>query len=165
MPELELLRPDHASAVLAFETENRAYFAAAVSDRGDEYFEHFVELHDRRLAEQEGGEGAYYVLVDDDGSVLGRFNLIIEADGVAELGYRVAERATGRGVATAAVRQVCRLAAERHGIRTVRAATTHDNKASQSVLRKCGFVPVGPADPERIGGGTGTSYELDLPAA
>lgn len=165
MPELELLRPDHASAVLAFETENRAYFAAAVSDRGDEYFEHFVELHDRRLAEQESGEGAYYVLVDGDGSVLGRFNLIIEEDGVAELGYRVAERATGRGVATAAVRQVCRLAAEQHGIRSLRAATTHDNKASQAVLLKCGFVPVGPADPERIGGGTGTSYELDLPAA
>lgn len=164
MPELQQLRPDHASAVLTFEIENRAFFAAAVGDRGDDYFEHFTELHDRRLAEQVAGEGAYYVLVDD-GSVLGRFNLIIEAGGVAELGYRVAERATGRGVATAAVRQLCRLAAQRHGIRMLRAATTHDNTASQKVLLTCGFVPVGPADPKNIGGKPGTVYGLDLPDA
>ena len=165
MPELQLLRSDHASAVLAFETENRAYFAAAVGDRGDEFFEHFVEVHDRRLAEQESGEGAYYVLVDDDGSVLGRFNLIMEQGRAAELGYRVAERATGRGVATAAVREVCQLATQRHGVRTVTAATTHDNVASRKVLLRCGFVAVGPADPERVGGATGTSYALDLSGA
>ena len=90
MPELHLLRAGHAPAVLVFETENRDYFASFISDRGDECFEHFVELHGLRLAEQEAGEGAYYLLVDDDGSVLGRFNLIIEGD-VAEVGYRVAD--------------------------------------------------------------------------
>ena len=29
MPKLQLLRPDHAPALLVFELENRAYFAAA----------------------------------------------------------------------------------------------------------------------------------------
>jgi ribosomal-protein-alanine N-acetyltransferase len=35
------------------------------------------------------------VLVDDDGSVIGRFNLELHEGGLAELGYRVAERAVG----------------------------------------------------------------------
>ncbi|MEV4065036.1 hypothetical protein [Nonomuraea dietziae] len=38
MPELQRLRSDHASALLAFERENRAYFAASIPDRGDAYF-------------------------------------------------------------------------------------------------------------------------------
>jgi ribosomal-protein-alanine N-acetyltransferase len=161
MPELQLLRADHAPAVLAFETENRAYFAGSISDRGDEYFERFDEVHARRLAEQESGEGAYYVLVDDDGSVLGRFNLIIEGD-VADVGYRVAGRVAGRGVATAAVQQLCQLASEQHDVRTLKAATSLANTASQRVLLKAGFVEVGPADPEDVGGKPGTWYQLDL---
>jgi ribosomal-protein-alanine N-acetyltransferase len=164
VPELQRLRVDHADAVLEFERENRAYFAASITDRGDEFFEKYAERHHARLAEQEAGEGAYYVLVDDDGSVLGRFNLIIEPDGTAELGYRVAERAAGRGVATAAVRELSRLAAARYGLRTLRAATSHANVASQRVLTNNGFVPVGPADLAEIGGKQGTWFELDLGA-
>ena len=85
------------------------------------------------LAEQEAGIGVFYVLVAKDGSVLGRFNLYDFEDGTAELGYRVAQHVAGRGVATAAVRELCRLAAA-HGLRTLRAATARDNAASQKVL-------------------------------
>jgi len=164
VPELQLLRPDHAPAVLAFELANRSYFAAFISDRGDAYFDQFAEQHSALLAEQEAGTGAYYVLVAEDGSVLGRFNLYRVEDGTAELGYRVAEHAAGRGLATAAVGELCRLAADRHGLRTLRAATSHDNAASQKVLAKNGFVPVGPADPADIGGKQGTWYQRDLAA-
>ena len=162
MTELQRLRADHAAAILAFETANRAYFARSVSDRGDEYFEHFTEQLDVRLAEQEAGTGAYYVLVDDDGSVLGRFNLVLVGEGVAELGYRVAQQVTGRGVATATVRALCLLAASRHGIRTLRAATAHDNVASQQVLVKAGFTEVGPADRSDLGGRSGSWYQRDV---
>ena len=162
MPELQRLRAGHAPAVLAFELANRAYFAASISDRGDEYYDQFTERHSALLAEQEAGAGAYYVLVAEDGSVLGRFNLVLAGDGTAELGYRVAQHAAGRGVATAAVQELCRVAAARHGLRTLRAATSHDNAASQKVLAKAGFVPVGPADPAHIGGKQGTWYQRDL---
>jgi ribosomal-protein-alanine N-acetyltransferase len=161
---LELLRADHAQAILDFELTNRAYFAASISDRGDKFFEQFADVHAKRLAEQSAGEGAYYVLVDADGSVLGRFNLVIEGE-TATVGYRVAKRAAGRGVATAGLLELCRLASARHGIRTLRAATNHDNLASARVLAKAGFVPVGPADPAEIGGRPGTWYELSLPPA
>jgi ribosomal-protein-alanine N-acetyltransferase len=162
MPELEQLQAGHAPAVLAFELANRAYFAASISDRGDEFFEQFTDRHSALLAEQEAGVCAFYVLVADDGSVLGRFNLCDLEDGTARLGYRVAQHVAGRGVATAAVRELCVIAATRHGLRTLRAATSHDNAASQKVLIKAGFVPAGPAAPADLGGKSGTWYQCDL---
>ena len=159
MPHLQALRPDHASAVLAFESANRAYFAAFVSDRGDAFFDEFSERYDELLAERETRRDAYYVLLDDDGSVLGRFNLYDIKDGTAEVGYRVAKRVAGRGVATAGVRELCRLAAPEHGVRRLRARTTHENVASQRVLAKVGFVADGEAD---AGGRPGIWFEREL---
>jgi RimJ/RimL family protein N-acetyltransferase len=164
MPELQRLHADHAPAVLDFELANRAYFAAFISDRGDDFFEDFTGQFDALLAGQEAGTGAFYVLVAEDGSVLGRFNLFSVENGSANLGYRVAQHVAGRGVATATVREMCRLAAARHGLRTLRAATSHKNAVSRKVLIKAGFVPVGPADPCDLGGKPGTWYQRDLAA-
>ena len=162
MPELKRLHAGHAPAVLAFELANRAYFAASISDRGDEFYDQFADRHGAMLAEQEAGTCAFYVLVAEDGSVLGRFNLYDLRDGTANLGYRVAQHVAGRGVATATVRELCRLAAARHGLHTLRAATSHANAASQKVLTKAGFAPVGPADPTDLGGKPGTWHQRDL---
>jgi [ribosomal protein S5]-alanine N-acetyltransferase len=162
VPELKKLRAGHAPAVLAFELANRAYFAASVSDRGDDFFDQFTDRYNALLAEQEAGTRACYVLVAEDGSVLGRFNLVDIGDRTAELGYRVAQHVAGHGVATTTVRELCRLAVSRHGLRTLRAATTHENAASQKVLTKAGFVLVGPADPAHLGGKPGSWYQRDL---
>ena len=159
MPELERLQAGHAPAVLAFELANRTYFAASVSDRGDDFFAQFTDRYGALLAEQATGTCAFYVLVAEDGSVLGRFNMVNIEDRTAELGYRVAQHVAGRGVATATVRVLCRLAAARHGLRTLRAAAASGNAASQRVLTKAGFVPVDPAD---LGGKPGTWYQRDL---
>jgi ribosomal-protein-alanine N-acetyltransferase len=161
VPELQRLRADHAPAVLAFELANRAYFANFVSDRGDEFYDHFTERYNALLAEQEAGTCVFHVLVRQDGTVFGRFNLVNLEDGTAELGYRVAQQVAGHGVASATVQQLCRLAAAQYGLRTLRAATTCDNVASQKVLTKAGFVPAGPAEP---GGRPGTWYQHDLAA-
>jgi [ribosomal protein S5]-alanine N-acetyltransferase len=162
VPELQRLRADHASAVLAFELANRPYFALSISDRGDDFYEHFSERHHALLAQQQAGAGAYFVLVAEDGSVLGRFNLVLVEDGSAELGYRVAQHVAGRGLATATVRELCRLATAEYGLRRIRAATSRQNTASQKVLTKAGFLPVGPADPADLGGKPGTWYERAL---
>jgi [ribosomal protein S5]-alanine N-acetyltransferase len=164
VPELQRLRADHAPAVLAFELANRAYFAAWVSDRGDEYFDQYAEGHSALLAKQEAGIGAFHVLVGADGSVLGRFNLIFVGDSTAELGYRVAQQVTGRGIATATVRDLCDVAAADYGLRTLRAATSRANVASQTVLTRAGFVLAGPADPAHLGGKQGFWYQRNLTA-
>ncbi|WP_351229845.1 GNAT family N-acetyltransferase [Streptomyces sp. NPDC002133] len=143
MPELQRLRLDHAPALLAFEQENRAYFAASIPDRGDDYFAEFDARHSDLLAEQDAGLHVFHVLVDSGGDILGRVNLIDVADGSAEIGYRIAEKAAGQGLATSAVRQVCVLAASEYGLATLRAVTTRDNAGSRAVLARTGFVPTG----------------------
>lgn len=161
MPELQRLHADHAPALLAFELANRAYFAASISDRGDEFYNQFTERHNALLAEQEAGICACYVLVGEDGAILGRFNLYDIDDGTAVLGYRVAQQVAGHGVATATVREFCRLAATQYGLHTLKAAVTLGNIASQKVLARAGFVAAGPAD---IGGKPGTWYQRALTA-
>lgn len=159
VPYLQALRSEHASEVLAFELANRAYFAGFISDRGDAFFQEFTTQFSELLAEKERRRDAYFVLVEEDGSVLGRFNLYGMDGGAAELGYRVAERAAGKGLATAGVRALCRLAVSDHGLRKLRARTTHENVASQRVLLKAGFVPGGDTD---VAGRPGIWYEREL---
>ncbi|WKD34158.1 GNAT family N-acetyltransferase [Streptomyces xanthophaeus] len=159
MPRLQLLRFDHAPALLAFEQENRAYFAASVPDRGDRYFADFDTRHAALMAEQAAGLCFFHVLVDDGGEVVGRVNLVDVADGSAELGYRIAERATGRGLATAAVREARGLAVTEYGLAALRAVTTLDNAGSRAVLARTGFVTTGDVD---LDGRPGLRFVCDL---
>ncbi|MFJ7944198.1 GNAT family N-acetyltransferase [Streptomyces sp. NPDC096354] len=159
MPALQLLRLDHAPALLAFEQENRAYFAASIPDRGDDYFAHFDVRHHDLLAGQAAGQHFFHVLVDGSGAVHGRVNLVDVADGSAELGYRIAEKSAGQGLATAAVRDVCGLAAAEYGLTTLRAVTTLDNTGSRAVLARTGFVRTGEI---RLSGRPGLRFVRDL---
>ncbi|MFC0629020.1 GNAT family N-acetyltransferase [Kribbella deserti] len=158
MPELERLRLDHGPAVLAFERENREFFASLVPDRGDDYFQEFDVRHKALLAEQAEGICQFHVLVEN-GEVLGRFNLMDLVDGAAHLGYRLAERATGKGLATGTVRSLCELAVRDYGLHTLRAATTEVNTASQAVLTRVGFTRTGRTT---LDGLPGLTYTLDL---
>ena len=126
-------------AVLAFELANRTYLARSINDRGDDFYERYAEHHRELLIEQDSGECIFHVLVDQDGTVSGRFNLYDVIDGSARVGYRVAQRVAGRGVATAALRELCRLAHVDYGLRILTAETSSDNPASRRVLEKAGF--------------------------
>lgn len=143
MVRLERLRADHADAVLAFERANRAYFRQSISDRGDAYFAGFADRHAALLAEQDAGVCHFHVIKDDRDELIGRINLYDVMDGTAELGYRVGESAAGRGVASAAVAEVCRLAATTYGLVSLTAVTTLDNLASRTVLGRNGFTVTG----------------------
>ncbi|MFG2778107.1 GNAT family N-acetyltransferase [Streptomyces prunicolor] len=63
----------------------------------------------------------------------------------ASLGYWIAADRQGRGLATAAVERVCRTARETAGLHRLEASTRLDNPASQRVLEKAGFEPIGMA--------------------
>lgn len=143
MPTIERLRPDHAAALLTFEQENRAYFATTIPDRGDDYFTHFAERHEALLAEQATGVCHFHLIVGDAGVVLGRVNLVDAANGEAELGFRIAEKAAGQGLATASVRKVARLAATTYRLNSLRASASATNTGSQKVLTRTGFTLTG----------------------
>lgn len=159
MPQLRRLTAEDEAAVLRFEVENRAYFARTISDRGDAFFQRFSDHHHALLADQHAGVSVFHVLIDEHGHVVGRVNLYEVNAGHAELGYRIAERMTGRGVATAAVEQLATVARDAYGLRALSARVSDDNVGSQRVLQKAGFVPTGPTE---IGGRPVTRYRLEL---
>nr|WP_272955013.1 GNAT family N-acetyltransferase [Kribbella shirazensis] len=156
---LEPMRADHEDALLAFELENRAYFASWIWDRGDDYFAQFATRHAALLAEQEAGICRFHVLVDSTGAVAGRVNLIDLENVEAELGYRIAEKWTGKGLATAAVRATIEIAATEYGLTSLRAGASDRNPASQAVLTRAGFRPVGTSTTDL---GPGKKYQLKL---
>jgi ribosomal-protein-alanine N-acetyltransferase len=159
MLELQRLTGAHLEAVLTFELENRAYFARSLTDRGDEFYETFAEHHRALLDEQEAGVCVFFVLVDPDGSVVGRFNLYDLENGAARVGYRVAERVAGRGVATGALSDLCRKAADDHGLKTLTAEANTANLASRRVLQKAGFASSGTCV---VGGKPGLEFTVAL---
>jgi ribosomal-protein-alanine N-acetyltransferase len=158
---LQRLRLDHGPALLAFEQENRAYFAKSIPDRGDDYFANFDARHGDLLAEQATGLCHFHVLVDSNGEVHGRFNLVDVTDGSAELGFRVAQKAAGQGVCTMAVQQLCALAAAEYHLTSLRAAATIGNLGSRAVLAKTGFVPTG--ELVELNGRPGIRFTRSLP--
>ncbi|SBT94788.1 ribosomal-protein-alanine N-acetyltransferase [Streptomyces sp. DI166] len=174
MVRLERLRPEHAEELLAFERENRAYFARTVPDRGDTYFEPagFAARHRALLAEQDAGICHFHLVYGDIGGfgdaaedpgekdrLIGRINLMDAENGSAELGYRVGRRAAGRGVATAAVAALCDLAPRAYGLSALTAVTTLNNLASRTVLERNGFCTTGEVT---VGGRPGIAYRRAL---
>lgn len=159
---LELLSIDHARPLERFERANRAFFAARVGDRGDEYFEHFDELLAARVSENEEGTSLYFVIVDADGEVGGRINISdIHGPHMAELGFRVAEHAQGQGLATAGVIEALEIAAMR-GVTTVTARASIANMASRRVLARCGFAQTGQAEAPSGSSQAFIGYRKDL---
>jgi ribosomal-protein-alanine N-acetyltransferase len=159
------LRPVEAAdapAVLAFELANRAYFAAFISDRGDAFFAHFDDSWATVLTLQKAGSCLFHVLTSEDGEVVGRFNLLDVEGHVAEVGYRLAEHVAGRGVATAAVQELCRRAADDYDLRVLNACAADANVASQRVLVKAGFTVTGPALPTDMNGKPGKWFRRTL---
>jgi ribosomal-protein-alanine N-acetyltransferase len=65
------------------------------------------------------------------------------ADGSAEIGYGIYEEYRRRGYASEAVGAAVSWALRQSCVTRIEAETDPDNKASQRVLAKCGFVPTG----------------------
>ena len=122
---------------------NRDFLAPWEPARGDGYF---TEPGQRLVVDdmlRQWGLGATlpHVIVED-GRIVGRIALSNIVRGPflsASLGYWVAADANGRGIATAAVGRIVRLAFGELGLHRVEAGTLTHNIASQRVLERNGF--------------------------
>lgn len=162
---LQLLTLDHARALERFERANRAFFAERVGDRGDEYFQHFDDHLAARVDENRVGTSLFFVIVDEEGEILGRVNLTdIDQPDLTELGYRVAERAQGRGIATLGVVAALDVAAAR-GVTAVTARVATANVASRRVLEHCGFIETGEFAAPEGSSRSFVGYRRDLQAS
>ncbi|WP_155373422.1 GNAT family N-acetyltransferase [Catellatospora vulcania] len=84
-----------------------------------------------------------------DGRVVGRITLndIVRGPFLnSHLGYWVSQDVNSRGVASAAVASMIRVAFEEQGLHRIQAGTLVDNVASQKVLARNGFVRFGLAE-------------------
>jgi ribosomal-protein-alanine N-acetyltransferase len=144
------LRPlamSDASEMAAAYRRNRVHLEPWEPLRSDRFFTREGQEEDiaARVASSEAGTGCSLGVFHGD-RIVGRFNLAGIVRGPFQsggLGYWVDRDATGRGIATAAVRAIVTAAREELGLHRLEASTLTHNHASQSVLRKAGFEQIG----------------------
>jgi ribosomal-protein-alanine N-acetyltransferase len=134
------LRSEDAAELSALLVENRDFLAPFEPVRGEEFF---TVAGQRERIESEGSQ-AFAILAG--GRIAGTVtmsNIDFGPFQSANLGYWVAERFSGRGLATKAVGDVIEIAFGDLGLHRLEAATLVDNLPSQRVLEKNGFEPIG----------------------
>ncbi|MET7573468.1 GNAT family protein [Streptomyces sp. NPDC005492] len=146
---LRLAEPADAPALAAIQVENRDRMRATEPYRPDSFYtvEGQRERLEAQVREYTAGRLVPLLLVSD-GRIAGAFTLsgvVLGPFRSASLGYWIATDRQGRGLATAGVERVCRIARERVGLHRLEASTRLDNLASQRVLAKNGFEPIGMA--------------------
>ncbi|HDO8920900.1 TPA: GNAT family N-acetyltransferase, partial [Clostridioides difficile] len=57
----------------------------------------------------------------------------------AELGYWLARNYWGKGIATNAIKEICKIAFEKYNLNKIHANVYSYNRGSSKVLEKCGF--------------------------
>jgi [ribosomal protein S5]-alanine N-acetyltransferase len=139
-----VIRPltvDDAAEVAALLVENRAFLAPFDPPRDERFYT--VEGQLERL---ERREDKHVFAILDEERIAGTASLSNVVRGPlqsANLGYWIAERANGRGLATKAVAELIPVAFGELGLHRLEAGTLVDNLASQRVLAKNGFERIG----------------------
>lgn len=144
---VRLVTEDDAAVLAALLRANREFLAPWEPAREDAFF---TEDHQRAvLAHALAGHAAGTQLpcvITDGGEVVGRVTVSDVVRGAFQnghLGYWVSQAHNGRGVATAAVAQVVRVAFDDLGLHRLQAGTLVHNTASQRVLARNGFTRIG----------------------
>jgi ribosomal-protein-alanine N-acetyltransferase len=142
--ELELLEEKHFQSLFEFEKSNRDWFEQFVPPRPSSYdsFASFRDITNSLIEQHEEGTGFFYVVVED-GEVIARANMIDVTDDECEIGYRVCQNWSGKGVASFAVKQLIEIASDELDLRLLTAKAATNNPASMRVLEKAEFVRVG----------------------
>lgn len=126
---------------------NRDFLAEWEPVRGDDFFtvEGQYALIRETLERYEVESTIPHVIVDA-GRIVGRITLSTIVRGPFQscsVGYWVSADANGRGVATAAVREIARVAFDELGLHRIEASVLPHNVRSQRVLERNGFVRFG----------------------
>ncbi len=142
--ELELLEEKHFPSLFDFEQNNRGWFEQFVPPRPASYdsFASFRDVTNRLVDEHEEGTGYFYVVVQN-GEVIARANLIDVTEDECEVGYRVCQKWSGKGVASFAVTGLIEIAQSELDLKLLTAKAAMNNPASMRVLEKAGFTKVG----------------------
>ncbi|GIG67994.1 alanine acetyltransferase [Phytomonospora endophytica] len=141
------IAPGDAPAVAALLKANRGFLAPWQPRRPDDYFtvEHQSGLIDADLTNHELGNSAHHVILDD-GEIAGLIKLSGIVRGAFQscsVGYWVDGHRNGRGLASAAVAAMVRVAFDEFGLHRVQAEILEHNTGSRRVLERNGFIRYG----------------------
>ena len=119
--------------------------AAIASERDAELKKAYSEMLGYSLNHPDQWEwNAMWMIELRDGTHIGDLCFKgLGANGVVEIGYGIFEEYQGQLYATEAVGAAVNWALQQPGVTRVEAETALDNRASQRVLEKCGFLPSG----------------------
>ncbi|WP_347059700.1 GNAT family N-acetyltransferase [Blastococcus sp. HT6-30] len=143
-----LLTVDDAPTLARIARADRDFLAPWEPLREEGWFTDEGQREDvhRALDRHRLGLSLPHVVLDDAGDVVGRItlnNVVRGAFQSCSLGYWVRSASNGRGLATAAVGEMLRLAFGDLGLHRVEAGTLLHNAASQRVLDRNGFERYG----------------------
>lgn len=147
MTVCRLITPADAAALAALVRANRAFLAPWEPLRDEDYFTEAGQLADieRALQRHETGNALPCVILDE-GAVVGRITLngiVRGAFQSCSVGYWLSAAMGGRGLATAALRDIKATAFGELGLHRIQAETLPNNVPSQRVLARNGFVRIG----------------------
>jgi ribosomal-protein-alanine N-acetyltransferase len=148
MTVCRLITPADAAALAALVRANREFLAPWEPLREEDYFTEAGQLADieRALQRHDVGNALPWVILDEGGAVVGRITLngiVRGAFQSCSVGYWLSAAVGGRGLATAALRDIKATAFGELGLHRIQAETLTDNVPSQRVLARNGFVRIG----------------------
>ena len=134
--------PDMAQAVHenSLDADNRRFVPDEVFETPEDAREAVAYLISRYGIPD--GPQVYAALTKDGNMNIGYVQLVPIGGGEWEIGYHIAQRYTGNGYATEAVRAFVPVAAKAVGTGEVHGICLKENAASKRVLLKCGFEPI-----------------------
>ncbi|MCO8311787.1 GNAT family N-acetyltransferase [Pseudomonas mandelii] len=141
---IRTLQNTDAEALLTFELDNREWFERFIDAREAAFYS-LQGVTDHIAAYLSGftaGTWHPFVLEEVDGKIVGRANLkgIDMSERSAEVGYRIAQSACGRGLATLAVEHLIQEAQLHWNLKQLVANVYAGNIGSAKVLERCGFL-------------------------
>ncbi|WP_327252985.1 GNAT family N-acetyltransferase [Streptomyces sp. NBC_01244] len=145
--EMREIRTADAAGVAEALDRNRAYMAPYEPRRAEEFYTEAGQRGriEELLTARADRRARPFVLLAADG-VAGTItlqNIVRGALSSGAIGYWVDQAWAGKGLATAALHEVCRIARDEERLHRVEAGTRAENLASQRVLAKAGFEQYG----------------------
>lgn len=145
--EMREIRTADAAGVAEVLERNREYMAPYEPRRTEDFYTEAAQRVriEELLAARADRRARPFALVTADG-VAGAINLQNIVRGAlcsGSIGYWIDEAWAGKGLATAALHEVIRIARDEEGLHRVEAGTRVENLASQRVLAKAGFEQYG----------------------
>ncbi|EJM96477.1 acetyltransferase, ribosomal protein N-acetylase [Pseudomonas sp. GM74] len=150
------LKKTDAQALLAFEIQNREWFESHIDARAPAFYslQGVADHIESYLSDFAIGAWHPFVIEDCSQRIVGRANLksIDLSTGSAQVGYRIAQRACGQGLATLALKHLIQEARMRWGLAQLVAYAFKENAGSRKVLDRCGFKLEQPSCNDKTGG-------------